>query len=191
MSWQLCNMWKRHDTRWIRRLIPKNHFQIFNLHRLFPYITIYTRDPASSFTSKASKHGTICFVRTFRYMRCRPLEENVLDRNAQFQFNPTAQNWNWGLLCLFITPAFVIAHFNWEINIILFGHKLSYATSIIPLIQIILLWYDNNLKVKVSSYIVQYPVLMTTQSASHFTPWQNYLMRHISTSLGSIPPRCN
>ena len=38
-------------------------------------------------------------------------------------------------------------------------------------------------KVKVSSYTAQYPVLVTAQSALHFTPWQTYsFQRHLELS---------
>ena len=45
--------------------------------------------------------------------------------------------------------------------------------------------------VKVRSCIAQYPARMTAQSALHFTPSRPVHSKAISTSLGSIQPRCN
>ena len=50
---------------------------------------------------------------------------------------------------------------------------------------------DAMVKVKVSSYIARYPVCRTAQSALHFTPGRPVNSKAISTSLGSIQPRCN
>ena len=47
---------------------------------------------------------------------------------------------------------------------------------------------NTHVKVKVSSYIAQYPVLMIANALHTLHPWQTCSSNDLSTALGSIQP---